>query len=169
MKGDDVTELVGIIPGPKDSPYQGGTYKLEIKIPENYPFSPPRVKFLTKIWHPNISSVTGVICLDILKEKWQPILTLRTVMLSVQALLTAPEPDDPLDGVVAKQYKDGFDLFQKTAQHWATVYAGAKHSHPDLEDKIKQLVKEGVGEEEARVALSNSNWDVDTAVKKVAK
>ena len=62
-----------------------------------------QVSFTTKIWHPNISSVTGAICLDILKDQWAAAMTLRTVLLSVQALLSRPEPDDPQDAVVAQQ------------------------------------------------------------------
>ena len=62
-----------------------------------------QVKFVTKIWHPNISSVTGAICLDILKDQWAAAMTLRTVLLSLQALLADAEPDDPQDAVVAKQ------------------------------------------------------------------
>lgn len=58
-----------------------------------------------QIWHPNISSVTGAICLDILKDQWAAAMTLRTVLLSLQALLAAPEPDDPQDAVVARQYQ----------------------------------------------------------------
>jgi ubiquitin-conjugating enzyme (huntingtin interacting protein 2) len=63
------------------------------------------MKFDTKIWHPNISSQTGAICLDILKNEWTPALTIRTALISLQALLCAPEPDDPQDAEVARQYK----------------------------------------------------------------
>lgn len=81
---DDLSHLKGTIEGPPDTPYEGGTFVLEINIPDTYPFNPPKVKFVTKIWHPNISSVTGAICLDILKDQWAAAMTLRTVMLSLQ-------------------------------------------------------------------------------------
>jgi ubiquitin-conjugating enzyme (huntingtin interacting protein 2) len=55
---DDVTHLQGIFPGPPDTPYEGGTYKVDIKIPTDYPFGPPLMKFETKVWHPNVSSQT---------------------------------------------------------------------------------------------------------------
>ena len=64
------------------------------------------MKFDTKIWHPNISSQTGAICLDILQDEWSPALTIRTALLSLQALLCVPEPNDPQDAVVAGEYKD---------------------------------------------------------------
>lgn len=53
-------------------------------------------------------------------------MTLRTVLLSLQALLAAAEPDDPQDAVVAFQYKDKYPLFVTTARHWTNVYAGGK-------------------------------------------
>jgi len=56
-------------------------------------------------------------------------MTLRTVLLSLQALLAAAEPDDPQDAVVAKQYKENLEMFNTTARHWANVYAGGKHIH----------------------------------------
>lgn len=120
-----------------DTPYELGTFLLEIHVPETYPFNPPKVKFLTKIWHPNISSVTGAICLDILKENWAAAMTLRTVLLSLQALLASAEPDDPQDAVVASQYKENHEMFCRTAKHWTNAYAnGSFHIQIIVSDEL---------------------------------
>ena len=86
------------------SPFEGGVFKLELFLPEEYPMSAPKVRFMTKIYHPNIDKL-GRICLDILKDKWSPALQIRTVLLSIQALLSAPNPEDPLANDVAEQWK----------------------------------------------------------------
>lgn len=103
----DFTELKGIIKGPEDTPYSGGIFEVEIKIPSEYPFIPPKMRFINKVWHPNVSSQTGAICLDILKDQWSPALTLKTALLSLQALLSSPEPSDPQDAevIVIKLFK----------------------------------------------------------------
>ncbi len=69
------------------------------------------------MWHPNVSSVTGAICLDILKDQWSPALTMKTAMLSLQALMCSPEPNDPQDAVVATMYKERQAEFVSTAKY----------------------------------------------------
>jgi ubiquitin-conjugating enzyme (huntingtin interacting protein 2) len=58
LVGDDLTHLKGSFNGPPGTPYEGGTYYIDIRIPNEYPFRPPVMKFETKVWHPNISSQT---------------------------------------------------------------------------------------------------------------
>jgi ubiquitin-conjugating enzyme (huntingtin interacting protein 2) len=121
--GDDFTHLAGRIRGPIDTPYMNGVFDIDILIPRGYPFEPPKMKFKTLIWHPNISSVTGAICLDILKDQWSPALTIKTALLSLQALLSTPEPNDPQDAVVASQYKKDYKAWCKQARYWTDSYA----------------------------------------------
>ena len=93
-------------------------------IPEAYPFQPVKMKFITKVYHPNVSSASGAICLDILKDAWSPVLTLKSTLISLQSLLCSPEPNDPQDAEVAKHYMTSKPSFNDTARYWTRIYAG---------------------------------------------
>ena len=82
------------------------------------------MKFITKVYHPNISSASGAICLDILKDAWSPVLTLKSTLISLQSLLCSPEPNDPQDAEVAKHYMTSRSSFEETARYWTRIYAG---------------------------------------------
>lgn len=86
--------------GPASTPYEGGHFLVDIVLTSQYPFEPPKMRFITKVWHPNVSSANGAICIDILKDQWTPALTLKTALLSLQSLLASPEPSDPQDGTM---------------------------------------------------------------------
>ncbi|KAF8802198.1 hypothetical protein BYT27DRAFT_7197282 [Phlegmacium glaucopus] len=116
--------LKGSFPGPQDTPYEGGHFEVDIVIPESYPFQPVKMKFITKVYHPNISSASGAICLDILKDAWSPVLTLKSTLISLQSLLCSPEPNDPQDAEVAKHYMTSKSSFEDTATYWTQIYAG---------------------------------------------
>eukprot|EP00897_Mesotaenium_endlicherianum_P004519 jgi/Mesen1/4095/ME000214S03278 len=159
---DDLTRMRGTIAGPKDTPYEGGTFLVDITLTASYPFEPPKMQFVTKVWHPNVSSQNGAICLDILKDQWSPALTLKTALLSLQALLSMPEPDDPQDAVVAQQYLRDYPTFEGTARYWTEAFA--TRSAVGLQEKVIKLVEMGFSEEAAKAALERCGGDENAAL-----
>lgn len=94
--GDNLFKWIATLHGPKDTVYEGLTYKLSLEFPCGYPYKAPTVKFDTPIFHPNVDNA-GNICLDILKEKWSALYDVRTILLSLQSLLGEPNNDSPLN------------------------------------------------------------------------
>ncbi|KAH8238504.1 hypothetical protein KR032_007766, partial [Drosophila birchii] len=105
---------VGIF-GPPDTLYAGGYFRAELCFPPDYPFSPPTMCFLTKIWHPNVYK-TGKVCISILNaptgnfgedqaERWNPTQNVRTILLSVISLLNEPNILSPANGIAAFWYR----------------------------------------------------------------
>ncbi len=111
-----------IILGPQGTCYGGGKFKAEVLLPEDYPMAPPKVVFDTKIYHPNIGKASiyadnlGRICLDILKKNWSPALQIKSVLLSIQSLMSEPNPDDPLNNEAANEWKSNKKQAEKKAQ-----------------------------------------------------
>ena len=119
---DDIHIWEATIIGPEKTPYESGIFKLLIEFPDNYPFKPPKVKFDTRIFHPNINK-HGSICLDILSKNWSPALTVSKLLLSISSLLSDPNPDDPLDIRAAEIYKKNKDEYFQTAKTYTLKYA----------------------------------------------
>ncbi|KAL5724439.1 E2 ubiquitin-conjugating enzyme [Ranunculus cassubicifolius] len=165
LHGDDLSHLSGKITGPVSSPYEGGSFLIDIRLPDGYPFEPPKMQFMTKVWHPNISSQNGAICLDILKDQWSPALTLKTALVSLQALLSSPEPDDPQDAVVAQQYLRDYQTFVATARYWTDTFA--KRSSVGNEEKVQKLVEMGFPEPQVRKTLDSVGGDENLALEKL--
>ncbi|KAK9154756.1 hypothetical protein Sjap_002236 [Stephania japonica] len=93
---DNIFCWKGTIHGSKDTVFEGTDYKLSLSFPTDYPFKPPKVKFDTACFHPNVD-VYGNICLDILQDKWSSAYDVRTILLSIQSLLGEPNISSPLN------------------------------------------------------------------------
>eukprot|EP01025_Chloroclados_australasicus_P000620 TRINITY_DN10262_c2_g1_i1.p1 TRINITY_DN10262_c2_g1~~TRINITY_DN10262_c2_g1_i1.p1 ORF type:complete len:200 (-),score=9.27 TRINITY_DN10262_c2_g1_i1:147-746(-) len=157
---DNFHRLQGRITGPKDSCYEGGTFLVDIELSSQYPYVPPKMKFITKVWHPNVSSQTGAICLDILKDQWSPALGIKTALLSLQLLFQCPEPDDPQDAVVAKQFISNRPEFERQARQWTKLYANST-----VEDqKVRDIMEMGFTREQAQQALKLCAMDKQAAI-----
>lgn len=117
---DDITALPARIyvtlHGPKDSLYDGGLYRIQCNLSEEYPMRPPALAFLTPIWHPNIEATCGSVCLDILKARWMPFIRLHDLFGTyLTQLLQYPEPDDPFNSQAAAMMLDveGYNAYTK--------------------------------------------------------
>ena len=113
------------IEGPAGTPYEGGFFEADLMLPEDYPMSPPKILMRTKIWHPNID-MQGRICLDILKTNWTPALQIRSVLLSLQALLSAPDASDFQNIDAAEMWKANPAKANDQARQWTKLYASKK-------------------------------------------
>jgi ubiquitin-conjugating enzyme E2 A len=102
---DDIMQWNAVIFGPDDTPWEGGTFKLTLTFTEDYPNKPPTVRFVTKMFHPNIYA-NGQICLDILQNQWSPIYDIAAILTSIQSLLTDPNPNSPANVEAAKLYQE---------------------------------------------------------------
>ena len=120
--GDDLFDWTATIMGGSESPYKGGKFHLSIKIPTDYPFKPPNIKFQTRIYHPNIDS-NGNICIGLLRSCWSPALTIDKTLLSICALTTDPNPTEALEPDIARIYKTDRKMFNSMAKEWTCKYA----------------------------------------------
>lgn len=110
------------ITGPIGSPYEGGIFYLYLKIPQSYPLNPPLVRFVTKIYHPNISR-HGDIGLDSIHENWSLALTISKVLISIQSLLTDPYTHVCMERDIGELYRTNRELFEKYARVCTWKYA----------------------------------------------
>ncbi|KAF9773786.1 hypothetical protein IL306_008355 [Fusarium sp. DS 682] len=154
---NDLMHLKGTFPAPPDTPYAGGTYTVDIQIPDQYPFKAPVIKFDTKVWHPNVSSQTGAICLDTLSSNWSPVQTIKTALLSLRMLLECPNPKDPQDAEVAKMMMDDPKRFALKAHEWAVKYAGAPRQEVDLNKYSSDPAPAAPKDDTARLRGYNRN------------
>jgi len=99
--GENIALMKALIEGPIGTPFEHGVFVLDIQIPEDYPFNPPKVRFETPVYHCNINN-SGGICLDILKEKWSPAMTILKVLVILRNMLINPNTDDALRQYIAE-------------------------------------------------------------------
>lgn len=117
--------MTGSIKGSAGTAYEGTVFKLRMVFPADYPFTAPKVTFVTPCWHPNVDG-SGNICLDILKDKWTAAYSALTVLLSLQTLLGDPNNESPLNGQAASGWADQSE-YRKTV---VRKYREATGSNP---------------------------------------
>lgn len=130
MNADDITQwkvLMTDLP----TPYQGGTWVMSIEFPSDYPFSALRLRFLTPVYHCNISHAGGV-CLDILKDNWSPAQTASKTIQSIKSLMLQPNGDDPLDAFKGQLFRDDREQYMVEAQ---------KHTRENASESFAKIIE----------------------------
>lgn len=114
-----------MLQGPADTPFHGGNYGIHLTLPSDYPFKAPVIKFVTRIYHPNITDDNpGNVCLALLKsENWKPSTKIVAVLEAVRNLLVEPQPDDPLEERIAEEYRSDRAAWEKKAKEYTQKYA----------------------------------------------
>ncbi|CAH4037073.1 ubiquitin-conjugating enzyme E2 S [Pieris brassicae] len=122
LRDDDLTDVVALVDGPAETPYAGGVFRVRLVLGREFPTVPPRAYFLTRVFHPNVSSV-GEVCVNTLKRDWRPELGLEHALLAVKCLLIAPNPDSALNADAAALLRDRYDDYFARAKLYTDIHA----------------------------------------------
>ena len=121
--GDDIMHWNALVMGPQDTPYSGGIFSIDIKFAAEYPFKPPTVKFITKIYHPNVNLSGGEICKDLINNNWGPTLNARYVLTTMRNLMIDPSLETPLNTEAGALYNENRNKYNKKASKITMEYA----------------------------------------------
>lgn len=119
---DDLSNICADIEGPAGTPYENGVFRMKLLLSKDFPNSPPKGYFLTKIFHPNIAN-NGEICVNTLKKDWNPTLGLRHVLLVVRCLLIEPFPESALNEQAGKMLLENYEEYAKLARLYTGIHA----------------------------------------------
>ncbi|KAG7346560.1 ubiquitin-conjugating enzyme [Nitzschia inconspicua] len=139
-------EIVAEVEGPQGTPYEGKFFRLKLVLGMEFPMSPPRGFFLTKIYHPNVDMTTGAICVNTLKKDWTPDTSFSHVLSVIRCLLIFPFPESSLNDEAGKLFMESYDEYSKRAHLMADVH-GRPYSSADEGDEKRRKTDPDVGED----------------------
>lgn len=127
----DVTDISVEVDGPAGTPYEGGLFRMKLSLPSDFPNSPPKGFFTTKIWHPNVSK-SGEICVNVLKRDWKSDLGIKHVLLVIRCLLIEPYPESALNEEAGKALLEDYSEYARYAKLMTSLHAQPTKRHMPL-------------------------------------
>lgn len=122
-------------PGPVDTPYEGGTWKVHVTLPKEYPYKSPSIGFENRMFHPNVDEMSGSVCLDVINQTWSPMFDLVNIFtLFLPQLLRYPNPTDPLNGEAASLMMRDPEGYGDRIRECVRLYASKRVIFGDEED-----------------------------------
>ena len=110
--------------GPANTPYDKYWFVVDVVFPDAYPMKPPTVKFITPIYHPNVSMPQGgAVCADIISKDWSPVLRIDAITQRLTDMLVAPHADTPLEADIGEAFVNAPKKFKETAVAWTKKHA----------------------------------------------
>ncbi|XP_042382923.1 ubiquitin-conjugating enzyme E2 2-like isoform X2 [Zingiber officinale] len=106
--------------GPDETPWEGGVFGLRLTFGDSYPAKPPRVRFTSEVFHPNVY-IDGTLCIDIIQDAWSPCHNVCTILMSIQSLLTDPNPASPANPEAAQLFQHDNQAYNKRVRRCARV------------------------------------------------
>uniref|UniRef100_A0A7S0E026 Ubiquitin-conjugating enzyme E2 H n=1 Tax=Phaeocystis antarctica TaxID=33657 RepID=A0A7S0E026_9EUKA len=120
---DNPSDIYVVFHGPKDSPYQGGSWRVHVELPDGYPYKSPSIGFCNRLFHPNVDEMSGAVCLDVINQTWSPMFDLLNVFdVFLPQLLLYPNPADPLNGEAAALMLREPDRYQAKIRDYVGKY-----------------------------------------------
>ncbi|XP_065887500.1 ubiquitin-conjugating enzyme E2 G2-like [Dysidea avara] len=133
---DNFFEWEALITGPEGTPFEDGVFVAELKFPHDYPLSPPKMKFVSEMFHPNVYT-DGRVCISILHspgddplgyetsaERWSPVQSVEKILLSVVSMLAEPNDESSANVDASKMWRDNRIQFNKIARTLARKSLG---------------------------------------------
>ncbi len=134
LVNDSMQEFYVAFPGPKETPFEGGTWRVHVELPDQYPYKSPSIGFTNRIFHPNIDEMSGSVCLDVINQTWSPMYDLVNVFeVFLPQLLRYPNPTDPLNGEAAALLMRDPESYGSRVREYVCKYAQAAGRAPEVD------------------------------------
>ena len=153
---ENITQIDTEYAGPEGTPYEGGSFRMRLSIDAEYPAVPPKGRFLTKIFHPNVSA-TGDVCVNVLKRDWKPDMGLSHILTVIRCLLVEPNPESALNEEAGMLLLEGFDEFAVKAKMMTEIHAMRDGSGGRKKSVLTEMNSTSSGGVEGALGKTKSN------------